>query len=166
MRTIRTERPGRFVICFAVAVAALVAIGPAATQEPGGRRPEPLPGSTPAVDGAERYHLSHSSFDEALNHYTRVVGDPMSMGHDGASRYRWTVFAYRSELQSNQTTRYTCVRIREGNPVSKVPSVLRELRGSMQRGYLTREQYDEIAAEYAAARVLQPLEAHARLYRL
>lgn len=113
-----------------------------------------MPGSVPAVDGADRYHLSQHSFDEAFDFYGKRLGEPMSAGHDAASGRRWAVFAYRSEPQQNQTTRYTCVRIREGNADNAVPSVLRELRGTVQREYLTRDRYDRIAAEYAPVSAL------------
>ncbi|MFW6288449.1 MAG: hypothetical protein ACOC2Q_01575 [Spirochaetota bacterium] len=150
MQSVSTGSPRHIFICCAVVVASLVAIAPAATQELSGRRPDPMPGSTPAFDGAERFHLSQHGFDEALAHYTRVIGEPMSVGQNADSGRRWAAFAYRSEPHANQTTRYTCVRIREGNPDNAIPSLLRELRAAVQRGYLTRERYNQIAAEYAS----------------
>ncbi|MFW6232032.1 MAG: hypothetical protein ACOC37_03150 [Spirochaetota bacterium] len=150
MQTIGTGLWQRFFVWCVVIGAVLVAVAPGTAQELGGRRPDPLPGSTPAVDGADRYHLSQRSFDEAFAHYAQAIGDPMSESRDATSGRRWAVFAYRSEPRPNETTRYTCVRISEGNPDNAVPSVLRELRGTVQRGYLARDRYDRIAEEYAS----------------
>lgn len=149
MQWIRTKLWQRVFVGCAVTVWALLAVAPAPAQDLSGVRPAALPGSTPAVDGADRYHLSPRDFDEALAYYTREIGEPMSAGHDVESGRRWAVFAYRAERQPNKTTLYTCVRVREGNAESAVPSVFRELRGAVHYGHLTLDRYDEIAAEYA-----------------
>ncbi|MFW5784224.1 MAG: hypothetical protein ACOCY8_06885, partial [Spirochaetota bacterium] len=89
MKTLGTKPWQRAFVWCVVIGAALVAVTPATTQELSGRRPDPLPGSTPAVEGEDRYYLCHQSFDEAVAHYARLIGDPMSTARDTTSGYRW-----------------------------------------------------------------------------
>ncbi|MFW5744572.1 MAG: hypothetical protein ACOC2D_14945 [Spirochaetota bacterium] len=146
--TSRTVSLRCVVACLALAVT-FAAATTLSAEELGGKRPEVPPGSTPVAQGSERFYLTRADFDETSAYFRAQLGEPLlSGGQEGDASSRRNVFTYRTESRANQTTRYTCVRVQDGNSQSAIPSILQELRGAVRRGLLTEQRYEEIAEDY------------------